>query len=113
MAVHRYLMEHYPKVAPNTSFIIQGDDITMWAIRDDKAVQCWYHDRSLKVYDARFVRMQSDRLLAVKPPKEIMFPGSRVEGETAIAGGPVVCLRITPDYRVVGSTASGVVRASD
>lgn len=102
IAVHGYLMKHFSTLPNHTVFIVGGDNSTLWALRNDKAMQLWYKDRSLKVYDARLIKAEGPRLYAYSPPKNIWFPGTKIEGKRVeIDRAAVVCLKITRGFHVL------------
>ncbi|MGC8862353.1 MAG: hypothetical protein ACP5R5_06190 [Armatimonadota bacterium] len=100
-AVHELLMRHHPDVPGGTTFVLEGDGI-MWALRDDKAIQLWYRDRSLRVFDRRYVAIEGGRAYALRPPPGTEFPGTRIKGDRVILNPvSVVYLRVPEGSKAV------------
>lgn len=102
-AVHSHLMRNHRTVPKGTAFVLDGEMI-MWALRDDKALQLWYHDRSVRVYDKRFVINRGDRAYALRPPDGTEFPGTPIRGDReALDPASLICLEVRGTSRVLES----------
>ncbi|MHB9035545.1 MAG: hypothetical protein ACYC64_02680 [Armatimonadota bacterium] len=102
--VHEFLTRTHPNVTKNTAFVMAADNTAdanalMWGLRDDKALQTWYKDRTLRVFDGRYVKVEGKNIFAIKPPKDALFPGSTTDGEKErIDPCGVICIKVTPRY---------------
>ncbi|MCX8053659.1 MAG: hypothetical protein N3B12_07605 [Armatimonadetes bacterium] len=97
VAVHDLLLRHYPDVPSGTTFVLEGDGI-MWALRDDKAIQLWYMDRSLRVFDRQFVAIREGRIYAFRPPPEIEFPGTPLSSDKVeLNSNSLISLKVVGD----------------
>ena len=106
-AVHEWLMKHHPNVPSGTAFVLQGEGV-MWALRDDKAVQLWYKDRSLRVFDSRYVVVEGHTAYALRPPGRVEFPGTPIQGNRAVLDpASIIFLRVSEDFTAVEVPLAG------
>lgn len=99
-AVHSFLMNNYPKIPRNTVLIMEGDNI-LFPLRNYRAIQLWYRDQSIRVFNSRFIECDKSGLFAVRPPLHTEFPGSELKSDRVrLDPKHIMWIRVSKEFKV-------------
>jgi hypothetical protein len=106
-SVHGFLMSNYPSIPKDTTLVMEGANL-LYALRNDRAIQLWYQDRSIRVFDSRFIERDGNSLFAVRPPVNTAFPGSGLDAERVqLDPKHVMWIKVSKHYKVSLCGANG------
>jgi hypothetical protein len=100
-AIHAYLAEHYSFARSYTDFVLRGQD---WpaSLGGERAIQVWYRDHSIGVFDSRYLRGDSKGVYVVAHPTDTPYPCTKIrDHKHYLNPKATACLGVSADYRVV------------